>query len=48
MWKMLDDLAATDKAAYTELAQAGAEEMVREHVHAFLRCSYKTQLFIKL
>lgn len=30
MWKMLDDLAVTDKAAYAEMAKAGAEEMVRE------------------
>ena len=28
MWKMLDDLAVTDKAAYAEMVKAGAEEMV--------------------
>lgn len=29
MWKMLDDLAVTDSAAYAEMAKAGAEAMVR-------------------
>lgn len=28
MWKMLDDLAVTDSAAYAEMARAGAEAMV--------------------
>lgn len=29
MWKMLDDLAVTDSAAYAEMAKAGAEALVR-------------------
>lgn len=28
MWKMLDDLAVTDKAAYEEMRRAGEEQMV--------------------
>ena len=28
MWKMLDDLAVTDSAAYAEMAKAGAEALV--------------------
>lgn len=29
MWKMLDDLAVTDSAAYAEMAKAGAKALVR-------------------
>lgn len=29
MWKMLDDLAVTDSAAYAEMAKAGADALVR-------------------
>lgn len=28
MWKMLDDLAVTDSAAYDEMVKAGAKEIV--------------------
>lgn len=31
MWKMLDDLAVTDSAAYAEMAKAGAEALVSTH-----------------
>lgn len=33
MWKMLDDLAVTDSAAYAEMAKAGAEALVRRITH---------------